>query len=128
VTDRSENGAVRTVERRAGPRYPIDEDSVLFFTGDGIPTAGKLVDLSQDGCRLRTSVQVPSRPWYPVEIFFRIHGEEFRFSGIVHWVSGGNQLGVRFVNMIPDRMAALSQVVCALEAATQAARRAEARA
>jgi hypothetical protein len=114
------NSAGRPEERRAGPRYPIDEDSVLFFTGDGMPTAGKLVDLSQDGCRLRTSVQAPTRPWFPVEVFFQIQGEAFRFSGIVHWVSGGNQLGIRFVNMVPDRMVALAQVICALEAATQA--------
>jgi hypothetical protein len=108
------------VERRAAPRYAIDDESVLFFTGDGRATGGRLLDLSQDGCRVRTSIPVIVRAWFPVEVFFRIQGEEFRFSGIVHWAKGDNLLGIRFVNMVPERMVALAEVICALQAAAQA--------
>jgi PilZ domain len=104
------------VERRAGPRYAIADESVLFFTGDGRATAGRLLDLSQDGCRVRTNIPVTVRAWFPVEVFFRIQGEEFRFSGIVHWAKGENLMGIRFVNMVPERMVALAQVICVLDA------------
>jgi PilZ domain len=115
VTHRGEDSGVRPVERREGPRYAIAEDSALLFTGDGSATAGRLVDLSQDGCRVQTSVPVLARAWFPVEVFFQTMGEDFRFSGIVHWTSSGNLLGIRFVNGVPERMVALAKVICALE-------------
>jgi hypothetical protein len=120
VKETSENLAAQRADRREGPRYAIEGNSVLFFTGDGRATAGKLVDLSHDGCKVRTSVLVQARAWFPVEVFFRTMGEAFRFSGIVHWASGGNLLGIRFVNMLPERMVALAKVICAVEALTQA--------
>src|ERR1700689_3642700 len=105
VNDPRGNIAVRKAERREGPRYA---------------TAGRRVDLSQDGCRVQTSVPVFSRAWFPVEVFFQTMGEAFRFSGIVHWTSRGNLLGVRFVNAIPERMGALAKVICRLEEAAPA--------
>jgi PilZ domain-containing protein len=120
VNDPRGNIAVRETERREGPRYAIAEGSALLFTGDGSATAGRLVDLSQDGCRVQTSVPVFSRAWFPVEVFFQTMGEAFRFSGIVHWTSRGNLLGVRFVNAIPERMVALAKVICRLEEAAPA--------
>jgi hypothetical protein len=122
VDDPKGNIAVREAERREGPRYAIAEGSALLFTGDGSATAGRLVDLSKDGCRVQTSVPVFSRAWFPVEVFFQTLGEDFRFSGIVHWASRGNLLGIRFVNAIPERTVALAKVICALEEAAPARR------
>jgi hypothetical protein len=119
VNDSRENITVRGAERRESPRYAIAENSALLFTGDGQATAGRLVDLSQDGCRIQASVPVVARAWYPVEVFFQTMGESFRFSGIVHWTSGGSQLGIRFVNAVPERMVALAKVICALDEAAQ---------
>jgi PilZ domain len=120
VNDSSENIAIREAERREGPRYAIAEGSALLFTGDGSATAGRLVDLSKDGCRVQTSVLVLARAWFPVEVFFQILGEDFRFSGIVQWTSRGNLLGIRFVNAVPERMVTLARVICALEEAAPA--------
>lgn len=119
MNDPRGNIAVREAERRESARYAIAENSALLFTGDGSATAGRLVDLSQDGCRIQASVPVFARAWFPVEVFFRTMGEAFRFSGIVHWTSGGSQLGIRFVNAVPERMVALARVICALEEAAQ---------
>jgi PilZ domain len=125
VKDSSQNGAIREAERREGPRYAIAEDSALLFTGDGSATAGRLVNLSQNGCQVKTSVPVLARAWFPVEVFFQTMGEAFRFSGIVHWTSGGNLLGIRFVNAIPERMVTLAKVICSLEAAAPTRRAVE---
>ncbi len=41
-------------ERRNDPRYSVDENPVVLFAGQGIPSPGSIVDLSQEGCCVRT--------------------------------------------------------------------------
>jgi hypothetical protein len=102
-------------ERRSDPRYSVDEDSVVLFVGYGAPHEARLVDLSQDGCRLRTTEPVTARSRLPVEVFFKINGVSFRFRGVLEWTDGQNLLGVRFVNVIPQRMVELANVICTME-------------
>lgn len=102
-------------ERRSDPRYSVDEDSVVLFVGYGAPNAARLVDLSQDGCRLRTQEPVAARNRLPVEVFFKINGVSFRFRGVLQWTDGRNLLGIRFVNVIPQRMVDLASVICMME-------------
>ena len=120
----AEASAMAELGRRAESRFEIDEDSVLFIVGHGLPVPSRIIELSQEGCRVRTSKPVLVRSRLPVEIFFKVSGTAFRFRGVIQWVSGSNLLGIRFVNMIPRRAVALAEVLCEMEAA--AAVRAEA--
>src|ERR1019366_1385044 len=86
-----------------------------LFVGYGAPHAARLVDLSQEGCRLRTREPVTARSRLPVEVFFKINGVSFRFRGVLEWTDGHNLLGIRFVNMIPLRMVELANVICTME-------------
>jgi hypothetical protein len=108
-------------DRRSYPRYSVDEDSVVLFVGYGAPQQARLVDLSQEGCRLRIEARVTARARLPVEVFFRVKGISFRFRGVLQWTDGHN-LGVRFVNMIPRHMVDLATAICEMHetAATRA--------
>ncbi len=107
-------------ERRSDPRYSVDEDSVLHILGYGKPVAARIVDLSQEGCRMRTAERVSARAHLPVEVFFRVNGVAFRFGGVLQRNDGGHLLGIRFVNMIPRRMVELASVICEMEEAAAA--------
>jgi len=107
-------------ERRSDPRHSVDEESVVLFVGYGAPLQARLVDLSQEGCRLRTRGPVTARSRIPVEVFFKINGISFRFRGVLQWTDGHNLLGVRFVNVIPQRMVELAHVICTMDEAAEA--------
>jgi PilZ domain-containing protein len=107
--------AARQLERRSDLRYSVDEDSVVLFVGYGVPQEARLVDLSQEGCRLRTTEPVLARVRLPVEVFFNVDGISFRFRGVLQWTDGHRLIGVRFVNIIPQRMVELANIVCGME-------------
>lgn len=107
--------AARPPERRSDPRYSLDEASVVLFVGYGAPLEARLVDLSQEGCRLRTLKPVSARSRLPVEVFFKVNGVSFRFRGMLQWTDGQILLGIRFVNVIPRRMVELANVICSME-------------
>jgi c-di-GMP-binding flagellar brake protein YcgR len=111
--DRDEFAAPQ--ERRSDPRYSVDEDSVVLFVGHGAPLEARLVDLSQEGCRLRTKERVTARNRLPVEVFFKINGISFRFRGVLQWTDGQHLVGIRFVNVVPRRMVELANVICTME-------------
>ena len=119
--ENEERFAVRAQERRAHPRYSVDEDCLLVIVNHGMPVKVRLVDLSFEGCRVRTLDQFNGKVGWPVEITFKVKGYAFRFSGIVRRNNGDHFLGVQFVNMIPRRKAELAEVIEEM-AATVAAR------
>lgn len=112
--------AARQAERRSDPRYSVDEESVVLFVGYGAPHEARLVDLSQEGCRIRTKEPVAARSRLPVEVFFKVNGISFRFRGVLQWTDGHNLLGIRFVNVIPRRMVELAHVICTMEETSEA--------
>jgi hypothetical protein len=104
-------------ERRDNPRYSVDGDSVLLFMGQGKAMPGSVVDLSQEGCCIRTRERCSMRVQWPLEVAFKINGVSFQFSGILQWTNGRDLLGIHFVNMIPRRMVELANIICEMEAA-----------
>jgi hypothetical protein len=112
--------AARDAERRSDPRFSVDEESVVLFVGYGAPHQARLVDLSQEGCRIRTREPVAARSRLPVEVFFKVNGVSFRFRGVLQWSDGHNLLGIRFVNVVPRRMVELANVICTMEETSEA--------
>jgi c-di-GMP-binding flagellar brake protein YcgR len=124
--DGNEHGqgfAVQGQERRAHPRYSVDEESHLVLVNHGMPVKARIVDLSLEGCRVRTLDTFHGKVGLPVEITFKVKGFAFRFSGIVRWNDGHHLLGLHFVNMIPRRKTELAEVI--EEMAATAAERAK---
>ena len=112
--------------RRACPRFDLDEEATLFFVSHGLPLSSRILDLSIEGCRVRCPGTVSTTIGLRVEIAFKVDGIAFRFSGIVQWTNGRNLVGIRFVDMIPRRRGELAEVIDELHAAAIAKAREEA--
>ena len=111
IEERNQSLGVHHHERRADPRYPVNEDAMLQVVGFGLPVPGSIVDLSQEGCCVRTRERLSTRARWPVEVIFKVAGVVFQFSGIVGWNDGRNRLGIHFVNMIPRHTVELAQII-----------------
>jgi hypothetical protein len=105
---------------RANPRYSVDEDAVLALVSHGMSLKARVIDLSLDGCRVRTGDRFIGKPGRPVEITFKVKGCAFRFSGVVRWSDGQHLVGIHFENMIPRRKAELTEVIEEMAAAAAA--------
>ncbi len=90
---------------------------MLLFMGPGKAMPGSVVDLSQDGCCIRTKERCSMRVQWPLEVAFKINGTSFQFSGILQWTNGRDLLGIHFVNMAPRRMVELAKIICEMESA-----------
>jgi len=107
-------------ERRAHPRYSVDEDSVLLVVGSGPPVPSRILDLSLEGCQIRTRERICASLRSRVEVTFRINGIAFRLSGITQWTDGRHVAGVRFADMPARRRNELAEVLGEMEAAKAA--------
>jgi len=105
-------------ERRAYPRYTVDEEITLIFVNHGMPIKGRMVELSLEGCRVRPYVRFTGKAGRPVEITFRLKGFAFRLNGVLRWSDSDRLLGIDFANMIPRRKAELAEVIQEMAAET----------
>ena len=103
--------ASRREERRTHPRYPVDEDSLLVLVHCGLPMKARIVELSLEGCRIRTCEQFTGNPGQRVEACFKVKGFTFRFGGVVRWTNGRNLVGIHFENVIQRRKTDLTEVI-----------------
>jgi hypothetical protein len=67
--------------RRAHPRYAIDEDSTLQLVSHGLSLRSHILDLSLEGCRLRLLEPYTVGKGMRVEVAFKVNGVAFRFAG-----------------------------------------------
>ncbi|MGA2652600.1 MAG: PilZ domain-containing protein [Terracidiphilus sp.] len=112
----AESQAAGVPERRARPRYVVDESATLLLLSHGSCIAGRMIELSVDGCRLRTPGTFSAGVKTRVEVAFRIHGIAFRFGGVVEWTLGGHLAGVRFVEVPSRNRVELCDVLMEMEA------------
>jgi hypothetical protein len=117
VEERAEVRASEEANRRAYPRYFVDEAAVLLLMDRGSTMQCKVLDFSLGGCRLRTL-----EPFFPgkgvcAEVTFNVHGIALRFRGVTQWTDGQCLVGIRFVDLSSRRKEALSEVVSEVAAA-----------
>src|ERR1039458_3254325 len=105
---------------RENPRYSVVEDCDLLLVNQGLALRCCMVDLSLGGCRVRTIWRLSAGARCPVEIAFTVNGIAFRMTGVVRWAGDRNLVGIRFVNIIPQRKAELTEVIGEREAAEAA--------
>ena len=104
------------VERRDMPRCVVDEEAVLLLVGHGGWVQCRIVELSVTGCRMSARERLSVGSEHRVEAAFKVRGVSFRFIGVTEWTDGGNQVGIRFVDMPARRRDALAEVLCEVEA------------
>lgn len=103
--------AIQGQERRAHPRYSVDEECLLLLVNHGMPVKARMVELSMEGCRVRTAEPFPAKAGRTVEVSFKVKGFAFRFCGVVRWSDGHQIAGIHFENMIPRRKVELAEVI-----------------
>jgi hypothetical protein len=103
-------------ERRTHPRHPVDEDATLLILSQGSPLPCHLLELSLEGCRLRTKAPFLAGIEIRVEVAFRINGIALRFSGVTAWTLDKHVVGVHFVGLTSRRRDELADVLGELAA------------
>ncbi|MGC9158774.1 MAG: PilZ domain-containing protein, partial [Terracidiphilus sp.] len=111
-------------DRRADPRYGLDENAQLLLVQHGATLACRIVDLSLSGCRLQAQERFPATGRVRVEVAFRVRGLAFRFSGVTQWTDGRQLVGIRFADVPPRRREELVEALAEVSAEV-AAREAE---
>ena len=83
-------------DRRIYDRYPLgDASGVLIYKGDKSPC--HLVDISLEGCCIRTKDPFPHGALAYVEVVLSIYGMVLRIGGMTQWTRSQRLVGVRFI-------------------------------
>jgi hypothetical protein len=97
------------VRKRA--RFAVDEDAELLLVDHGLPLQCRIIELSLEGCRVRTLERYPAGLGVRVELIFRVNGIVFRFCGAVRWTDGLNSVGLQFAGVSARRIGELAEVL-----------------
>jgi len=113
-----DNGqAAAPQDLRRHPRYLVEGDSSLLFVDLALTQECEIMDLSLEGCRVKTKERLSGGVGYRVEAAFKVKGITFRFNGVLRWTDGGQQAGIEFVDISPRRRADLGELIGEIEAA-----------
>ena len=96
-------------EQRKYQRFPV---ALPALFGDGVWTqAGTVVDISHEGCRIRSTDGVPGAQYFQVEI--QLEGPAERLTvdlAVMRWSRQG-EFGLEFIRMAPESQARLRRIV-----------------
>jgi len=98
-------------ERRAHPRFAVDEQAWLSIVDHGLAMPCRILDLSMQGCRVCAGGSLPQGLKACIEITFTINGIPFRLGGRVMRSTGSGELGIAFVGMSMHRQVEWADVV-----------------
>jgi hypothetical protein len=102
-------------DRRSQPRYPVDAGASIFFIDVRARIAGRILDLSVGGCRIRSEGRFPVGIYRRVETEFKVDGLPFRLAGVVQSLHDRFTVGIRFLDMSPRKRAQLAQLMEEIE-------------
>jgi hypothetical protein len=111
VEARTEAGAIERQNRRAIPRYDVDEAATILLVNHGSLVPGHILDLSLGGCRMRTNERFVAGILVRVEVMFKVRGIQFRFSGVTQWTNSRDLIGIRFVDVTSRRREELAEAL-----------------
>src|SRR5438477_11150129 len=98
-------------ERRSQPRYAVDTQATIFFIDVRARIAGRILDLSMGGCRIRSLGRFPVGIYRRVETEFKVDGLPFRLAGGVRSRPAKFTVGIRFLDIRPRKVDQLAQVM-----------------
>ena len=103
--------------RRAHQRHQVDTRVNLTLVRGAITMPGRILNLSQGGCRLRTDEHFKVGIYTRVEAEFYLHGLPFRLAGVSQAIMDRNTIGVRFLDMSDRKREHLTELIAEIEAA-----------
>jgi hypothetical protein len=86
-------------ERRREVRHAVDTRATVFFIDVRAHVAGRILDVSMSGCRIRTGERFPVGIYRRVETEFKVDGLPFRLAGVVQALHDRFTVGIRFLDM-----------------------------
>ena len=101
-------------ERRSARRQDIDSSAFLIMVSSGSRLAGRILDLSLSGCRIRTADRFPLGIYARIEAEFHAEGLPFRLGGVVQAIHDRCHVGIRFLDMSPRKREQLEQLIAEL--------------
>jgi c-di-GMP-binding flagellar brake protein YcgR len=115
-TEKATELATGQQDRRTAPRCAVDGQASLLLVQHGSTFPCRVVDLSLNGCRVRTQERFTAGAMVRVEVAFKVRGFAFRFSGVTQWTDGGHLAGIRFVDLPGRRKEELVEALSEAEA------------
>ncbi|MGA2535351.1 MAG: PilZ domain-containing protein [Terracidiphilus sp.] len=103
-------------ERRAHPRHMVDASASLIPVPGGSKLSGRILDLSLEGCRVRTDARSSLGIFSRVETEFRLEGLPFRLGGSVQAIHDRCLVGVHFLEMSDRKRAQIPQLIAEFDA------------
>ena len=101
-------------------RIPVNEKATLLLGHLASVTPCTLVDLSLDGCHVRTDGDIRLERGARVELIFRVGETAFRLGGELEWTARSREFGVCFSGMSSRREAELVETLGELAAKREA--------
>jgi hypothetical protein len=111
--DRS--GPPRRRERREHERHDIDSLARVLFLSIHTRVAGKVIDLSLGGCRIRAQQPIPVGAYRRVEVEFMVDGLPLLLPGVTQSLHDKFTIGIRFVEMTDRKRSQLQTVIDELD-------------
>jgi hypothetical protein len=98
-------------ERRAHFRHEVHTSAAIFLVHTGFNQIGSILNLSLDGCRIRTDEQFLLGIYTRVEAEFRVAGRPFRVGGVIQDIREGELVGIRFAELSESSREPLEQLI-----------------
>jgi c-di-GMP-binding flagellar brake protein YcgR len=103
--------APRPADRRGSVRHAVDTSAIVLLINIGSTLRGRIVDLSQSGCRIRTQERFPVGIFTRVETEFHLQGLPFRLGGVVQAIHDRNTVGIRFLDLSDRRRQQMADLI-----------------
>ena len=102
-------------ERRAEPRLAVDTSAAICLIRSGSRLNGRILDLSLDGCRIRSDERLPVGIYTRIEAEFRLDGSPFRLAGVIQAIHEQRVVGIRFLDVSERKRNQLGQLIRDIE-------------
>ncbi len=102
-------------DRRIHTRHTVDTYAVIFLINVGSALRGRILDLSESGCRIRTEERFPVGIFTRVETEFRLEGLPFRLGGVIQAIHNRNTVGIRFLDLSERKRQQVAELIGEIE-------------
>jgi hypothetical protein len=98
-------------DRREQVRQAVDTGATVYFIDVRAQIAGRILDLSMSGCRIRTDKRFPVGIYRRVETEFKLDGMPFRLAGVDQSLHDKITVGIRFLDLSQRKREQLQELM-----------------
>lgn len=102
-------------ERRSRVRHPVNSSATIILVNGGARFRGRILDVSLEGCRIRSDERFLAGAYTQVETVFQLIGSTFRLGGVVQMVHERRMVGIRFLDLSPLQRSQLVELIREIE-------------